>query len=166
MAKRVLHIDATLCMGCKTCQGVCEFIHRGVPLVRVYEPLKGIFMPIVCRHCEKASCVEVCPTHALYKDEEGVVLVNSSKCIGCLMCLAVCPFGAPMLDSRTRTIVKCDMCADLRAQGVPPACASACPAAAIAYGTIEEVGDKIRRRTAEVLVRTRFMPGYTLFRVP
>ncbi len=156
MTRRRLYVDITLCMGCQTCEAVCEFVSKE-RRIRIYEPLPGTYIPIVCRHCERAPCIEVCPTGALMRDSEGAVIVDGLRCIGCLMCVAVCPFGAPSMSSRSRSIVKCDACQSLRLQGLPPACAQICPAAAIAYGTLEDISERIRARTAEILARIRLL---------
>jgi len=156
LARRKLYVDMTLCIGCQACEAVCEFV-SGEKRIRIYEPLQGVYVPIVCRHCERSPCIEVCPTGALLRDVEGAVVVNSSKCIGCLMCVAVCPFGAPFMSSRSRSVSKCDACQALRLQGLPPACAQICPAAAIVYGTLEDISERIRARTAEILARIRLL---------
>ncbi len=156
MARRVLYVDMTLCMGCQTCESVCRFLH-GEALIKVYEPIKGMYVPMTCRHCERAPCLEVCPTHALYRDEDGAVLVDPTKCIGCAMCTFVCPFGIPEISPRKRYVIKCDMCRDLRDQGLPPACAQLCPASAISFGSFEEVIDRVRARNAEILARLRLL---------
>lgn len=69
------------------------------------------------------------------------------------MCLAICPFGVPSFDVKTKAVTKCDMCADRRRLGMEPACAEMCPAEAIFFGKPEEVEDRIRRRTAERIAR-------------
>jgi len=91
-------------------------------------------MPLLCRHCERAPCIEVCPTKALYRDGDGAVVADSFRCIGCMMCGLVCPFGIPELDTANKAMAKCDLCADRRARGLPPACVAACPTDAIVYG--------------------------------
>jgi len=156
VARRGLYVDITLCMGCRTCEAVCEFLH-GEKLINVYEPLPGIFTPITCRHCERAPCIEVCPTAALERDTDGAVIVNPRRCIGCMMCTAVCPFGVPSMSAKSKSVVKCDMCRDLRLEGLPPACAQMCPATAIVFGSIETLADKARARTAEILARIRLL---------
>ncbi|WP_048058380.1 4Fe-4S dicluster domain-containing protein [Pyrococcus yayanosii] len=155
MRRRILHVDYSLCIGCETCQSVCEFIHNGKPNIRIYYTVSGLPVPISCKHCDKAPCMDVCPAGAIYRDSDGAVIINPKKCIGCLMCLAVCPFGAPSYDVRIRAVTKCDMCADRRKLGMEPACAEMCPAEAIFFGKPEEVEDEIRRRTAEKIARER-----------
>ncbi|BAD86264.1 4Fe-4S cluster-binding protein [Thermococcus kodakarensis KOD1] len=155
MTRRILHVDYSLCIGCETCEGVCDFIHGGRPNIKVYYTITGIPVPINCRHCEKAPCMDVCPAGAIYRDSDGAVIINPNKCIGCLMCLAACPFGVPTFDVKLKAVTKCDMCADRRRLGTAPACAEMCPAGAIFFGKPEEVEEKVRRRTAEKIARER-----------
>jgi len=84
----------------------------------------------VCRHCERAPCIEECPTGALVKGPWGITQVVKERCVGCGVCIEVCPFGAPqlLLDG---TIGLCDLCLPLRDEGLLPACQSACPAGCI-----------------------------------
>jgi len=155
--RKVLHVDYSLCIGCETCQGVCEFLHRGKPNIKIYYTTSGVPIPINCRHCEEAPCMEVCPTNAIYKDHNGAVIIDSSKCIGCYMCLAVCPFGVPSFDIKAKAVTKCDMCADRREVGMAPACSEMCPAEAIFFGKPEEVEENIRKRTAEEIAKERIL---------
>ncbi|NPA48228.1 MAG: ferredoxin [Thermococci archaeon] len=155
MAKRVYHVDYNLCIGCETCQSVCSFIHHGKSNIQIYYTVTGIPIPIACRHCERAPCMNVCPAGAIFKDNEGAVIIDTKKCIGCLMCLAVCPFGVPRYDIKLKAVTKCDMCADRRELGMAPACSEMCPAEAIFFGKPEEVEESIRRRTAEKIARER-----------
>jgi len=155
MTRRILHVDYSLCIGCETCEAVCDFLHSGKPNIRIYYTVSGLPVPISCRHCEKAPCMDVCPAGAIYRDSDGAVIINPDKCIGCYMCLAVCPFGVPSFEVRAKVMTKCDMCADRRTLGMPPACTEMCPAEAIVFGRPEEVEDRIRRRTAEKIARER-----------
>ncbi|MCD6558771.1 MAG: 4Fe-4S dicluster domain-containing protein, partial [Palaeococcus sp.] len=115
----------------------------------------GLPIPINCRHCEKAPCMDVCPSGAIYKDHDGAVIIDPDKCIGSYMCLAVCPFGVPSFDVKVKAVTKCDMCADRRELGLAPACSEMCPAEAIFFGKPEEVEENIRKRTAEKIARER-----------
>lgn len=153
--RRILHVDYSLCIGCETCQGVCEFLHHGKPNIKIYYTMSGLPIPINCRHCEKAPCMEICPVGAISRDHDGAVIVDPQRCIGCFMCLAVCPFGVPSFNVEVRAITKCDMCADRRELGMEPACKEMCPAEAIFFEKPEEVEDRVRRRTAEKIARER-----------
>ncbi|WP_056933457.1 4Fe-4S dicluster domain-containing protein [Thermococcus barophilus] len=155
--KKILHVDYNLCIGCETCQGVCDFIHDGKPNIRIYYTMSGLPIPINCRHCERAPCMDICPVGAISKDHEGAVIIDIHKCIGCLMCLAVCPFGVPSFNPKVKAVTKCDMCASRRKEGLNPACEEMCPAEAIFFGEPGIVEDRIRRRTAEKIARERIL---------
>ncbi|WP_303324560.1 DMSO/selenate family reductase complex B subunit [Actinomyces radicidentis] len=151
------YFDQSLCTGCKACQVACKDKHDlpvGITWRRVVEYTGGswqtsgnTFTPNVftyytsvsCNHCENPVCMEVCPTTAMSKREDGTVYVDESKCVGCRYCQWACPYGAPQLDTRTGHMSKCDLCYDYRETGQDPACVSACPSRAIDWGPIAEL---------------------------
>jgi len=126
-------IDLGKCIGCGACEAACEFIH-GKPYIVVYRTSIGLDIPVSCMHCAKAPCIEACPTGAMTRDNSGAVYIEQSKCIGCLACLYACPFGIPELDRATKTATKCNLCMELRKEGLEPACSAICPAQAILFG--------------------------------
>jgi len=100
-------IDLEKCIGCRSCMIACK-IHNGQPagnwwnsvftpgsFTHLVPPEKGVqyFLPLSCQHCENAPCEKVCPTGATYTDENGVVLIDFDRCIGCRYCMAACPYG-------------------------------------------------------------------------
>jgi anaerobic dimethyl sulfoxide reductase subunit B (iron-sulfur subunit) len=95
-----------------------------------------------CMHCENPACVNVCPTTAMTKGEDGVVTIDASKCIGCRYCEWACPYGAPHFNESTGTMTKCNFCQDLLAEGQSPACVSACVMRALDYGELDELQAK------------------------
>ncbi|MEM3926894.1 MAG: 4Fe-4S dicluster domain-containing protein [Desulfurococcaceae archaeon] len=149
-------IDLGTCIGCGACEAVCDFLHGGKPFIRVYRTSIGIDVPVSCMHCAKAPCIDVCPTSAMKRDEKGAVYVDASRCIGCLACLYACPFGIPELDREMRVSTKCDLCRDLRSQGIDPACYSICPAGAILYGEEVFVSQVSKKKVAEIMAKARF----------
>ena len=149
-------IDYEKCMGCETCQVVCEFIHEGKPFIVLYEITSGLRRPISCFHCGKAPCVEACPTGAMSKDPDtGIVYIDYTKCIGCLACLYACPFGIPEFSENTKTAVKCDLCKDLVSQGLQPACAAMCPARAIIIAPPNELNKEVRIKALRKMVQSQ-----------
>jgi anaerobic dimethyl sulfoxide reductase subunit B (iron-sulfur subunit) len=92
-----------------------------------------------CNHCEQPACVAVCPTTALQKREDGIVVHDQSVCIGCYACKMACPYDAPQKNEITGTMVKCDLCAARQDTGDTPACVLACPVKVLSYGPVEEL---------------------------
>jgi len=90
-----------------------------------------------CNHCEHPKCAENCPTGAIYKrEEDGLVVQDHEKCIGCRMCVWSCPYEGPQYIEEEGKVGKCDGCADL------VACVDACLMRAIEFGDIEELRAK------------------------
>ncbi len=148
MGRKIILMDPSRCIECRACEVACEVEHNGNSFINVFEYMESISVPINCRHCEKAPCMEVCPTRALSKDEDGAVVLAKTKCIGCLLCGVVCPFGIPMLDVVNKIMMKCDLCASRRAKGLIPACVATCPTDALTYGDYEELVLSRRRKAA------------------
>jgi anaerobic dimethyl sulfoxide reductase subunit B (iron-sulfur subunit) len=154
------YFDQSLCNGCKACQVACKDKHDtplGVNWRRVVEYSGGswqqdgdTFVPnvfsyytsIACNHCENPICVEVCPTTAMHQGEDGVVTVDSGKCVGCRYCEWACPYSAPQFNADLGYMTKCDLCADYRETGQDPACVAACPSRALDWGPIDELREK------------------------
>jgi len=138
VGKKIILIDVGKCIGCRACEVACEKFN-GTSKITVFELEDILTMPLNCRHCEKAPCMSICPTNALYTDEDGAVLLSPLKCIGCMMCAIVCPFGIPEFDELNKVMMKCDLCRDRRAMGLLPACVATCPTDALVYGEVNEV---------------------------
>ncbi|MDN7673126.1 4Fe-4S dicluster domain-containing protein [Burkholderia oklahomensis] len=182
MTQMALVIDLNVCVGCHACVTSCKewntsgeagalsdarpydadpsgtFFNR----VQTFEagefPLADtIHFPKSCLHCEDPPCVPVCPTGASYKrKEDGLVLVDYDKCIGCKYCAWACPYGARELDEARKEMTKCTLCADrIHNDALPerdrkPACVLACPTSARLFGDIHDpesvVSQAIRER--------------------
>ena len=118
-----------------------------------HEPLsKTVNVPMSCMHCEEAHCVTVCPTGASYKRaEDGIVLVDPSRCMGCNYCAWACPYGARELDEDKGVMKKCTLCVDriydeqLAAEDRQPACVLACPTHARHFGDYDDPQSKVSR---------------------
>ncbi len=137
-----IFVNTERCVACHTCEIACA-LHRSslsrklpdaiwedvppLPRLRVDPTGTEKGFPIQCRHCDDAPCLDACPAAALYRDEEGLVLVHDERCIGCWMCVMVCPFGAPQPFRHYRKIIKCDRC-----QGMDAVyCVESCPTRAL-----------------------------------
>jgi len=172
-----LVIDLNVCVGCHACVTSCkEWNDRGAagPLsdqnarganpsgtffnrVQTYEagafPLtETIHFPKSCLHCEDPPCVPVCPTGASYKRaEDGIVLVDADKCIGCKYCAWACPYGAREVDEERQVMTKCTLCVDriydasMSAADRQPACVKACPTGARLFGDVKDPDSEVSR---------------------
>ena len=156
--QRILYIDTQRCMGCRACETVCK-LENDLPVGPRYTMVAEVetgegsterlnFLPVPCQHCGDAPCVRACPTGALYKRADGVVLVEQSRCIGCHECLMACPFGVPQFGANGR-MQKCTMCVHRLDEGMLPACAMNCPAEAILCDTPENISKILRQRYSQ-----------------
>ncbi|MEO8003078.1 MAG: 4Fe-4S dicluster domain-containing protein [Arenimonas sp.] len=168
-----LVIDLDTCVGCHACAVACKEWNAGgiaAPLTdenpygadphgvwfnRVHsytldaledQPEMTLHFPRSCLHCEQAPCVTVCPTGASYKrTEDGIVLIDEDKCIGCKLCSWACPYGAREYSQVEGVMKKCTLCVDrIYNENIPeesrkPACVQACPTRARHFG---DLGDE------------------------
>jgi Fe-S-cluster-containing hydrogenase component 2 len=156
---KCLFVYPNKCTGCRICELICSSSHNGgennpkkssVRVVTLIED--GIDFPVVCQHCKKAPCMDVCPTQAIYQDSvTKAVLINKDACIGCSMCLMACPLGAISIDPSTGFAFKCDLC------GGNPKCVRRCPKGAIQFDTGGKVSMLKKREHIETLKSVREM---------
>ena len=161
-------IDLSRCKNLKRCQAACNHMHH-IPAeqnwIKVY-PMKDAahdapyWQPTTCMHCDNPPCVKVCPVDATFKRQDGIVLIDSDRCIGCRFCMAACPYstrvfnwGDPDLPEeiakmdyscetsmpqKKGTVGKCDFCPDMTRMGMLPHCVSACPNGVFFFGDLNE----------------------------
>ena len=134
MKQYSLTIDHELCWGCRTCEVACKQEMKasdGVSLISVQEDgpreeesiLRFVFHVRVCRHCEVPPCVEACPEQAIYKREDGIVVMDDDRCSGCRACVDECPYEAITFDMSRGVAQKCNLCYHRVDKGLLPACA-------------------------------------------
>jgi len=147
---KVLMIDEEKCVGCRTCQDVCSLKQAGVvnPSLSRIEVIKlrmGIEnIPIACAQCASAPCEAICPVKAISRDELlGRVIVDYDMCIGCRMCIAICPFGCMNFNSIDKRAFKCELCDG------DPMCVRFCQHEALRYVEASEQSAIKRKVTAE-----------------
>jgi Fe-S-cluster-containing dehydrogenase component len=142
--KNYLWSDPARCIGCYSCEVACMLEHdlppgpRPIRIIQIgpLEHKDGLvmtFQPASCLHCQAPACVEACPTGAMRKRVDGLVLSDPDLCIGCQTCAIACPFGVPMLNPSKGKISKCDGCAARVDQGLTPACVLTCPTEALSF---------------------------------
>ncbi len=121
-----LIIQPDLCDGCMDCEEACAKLY-GASRIMIRE-IEGSYYPIICQQCEDAPCESICPTEAIADKE-----VISKRCIGCGLCMLVCPFGAVVMEDRKAH--KCHQCPDLET----PSCIKACSRRAISMIDTEKL---------------------------
>lgn len=154
MGKKVFVIDLSICNGCYTCQFACKDEHCGndwSPLakpqpeigqfwVHLLEKVRGTvpkvkvaYRPHLCMHCDDAPCIESCPIeNAIYKRDDGLVIIDPEKCTGCRNCVDACPYQTIFFNEDLNIAQKCTGCAHLLDSGwAEPRCADACPTLAL-----------------------------------
>ena len=149
-------IDLKKCVGCHACAVACKEAHGtppGITRSHVKREFEGEYpdatmhiVPMLCMHCENPPCVEACPTEgATYKREDGIVVVDKEKCIGCKYCMMACPYGVRSWNAAESVVEKCTLCAHLSKNGELPMCVRTCSAGAAAdpasIHTLQDVGN-------------------------
>ena len=187
MKQLALVIDLNVCVGCHACVTSCTewntsgtagyladmnpfgkdptgtFFNRVQTFeIGEFPNAETVHFPKSCLHCEDPPCVPVCPTGASYKREsDGIVLVDSEKCIGCKYCSWACPYGAREVDENQKIMKKCTLCVDriydesLAEAERKPACVLACPSEARLFGDVNDP-------ESEVAIKIREDGGYQL----
>ncbi len=155
------YFNSNMCTGCKACQVACKDkwdLQVGVTWRRVVEYNGGewalnpdgsysqnvvdYYVSLSCNHCQNPACVQVCPTTAMHKRDDGIVLIDTNNCIGCRYCEWACPYGAPQFDSQRGIMTKCNFCYDALDAGDKPTCVAACPSRALDFGELDALKAK------------------------
>jgi formate dehydrogenase iron-sulfur subunit len=163
-------VDTTVCIGCRNCEWACKKAHNltagelnsyedksvfkkirrpdesALTVINQYEDEKKINSPfnvkVQCMHCDHPACVSACIVGAISKKENGSVIWDTDKCIGCRYCMVACPFQIPSFEydkALNPRIMKCDFCFERTKEGLLPACAEICPVEALTYGPRSEL---------------------------
>jgi Fe-S-cluster-containing dehydrogenase component len=163
-------VDTTVCIGCRKCEWACKTAHdiptqpieayddrsvfenmrrpndKALTVVNEYPGVDSTSLPIdvkvQCMHCDHPACVSACIVGAFSKQENGSVIWDTNKCIGCRYCMVACPFQIPAFEfdkAIQPEIRKCDFCFERTAKGQLPACVEICPMEVLTYGKREEL---------------------------
>lgn len=117
----------------------------GAETVPEKDILRSFFVPKLCNQCTNPPCVQVCPVGATFSTEEGVVLVDEKRCIGCRYCIQACPYGARYLHPTKKTADKCTFCYHRLEKGLLPACVEVCPTQARIFGDLKSMASPLVR---------------------
>ncbi len=172
-------VDTTVCIGCRNCEWACKNAHglptknldsysdrsvfekmrrpseKALTVINQYPNPKNVKIPtdvkVQCMHCDHPACVSACIVGAMSKQENGAVIWDTDKCIGCRYCMVACPFQVPAFQydkALNPKIMKCDFCFERTKAGKLPACVEICPVETLTYGPRSELikiaRDKIR----------------------
>lgn len=176
-------VDTFKCIGCARCVKACKqengvpldedvyrtWVERYVETaegVRVDSPKGGLefppltgstekqfFVPKLCNQCDNPPCVQVCPVGATYRTDDGVVLVDDKRCVGCRYCIQACPYGARFLHPERKVADKCNWCYHRLIKGMVPACVQICPVGARKFGNLKDPGSAVSTIIREERVR-------------
>ncbi len=179
--KFVMVIDLSRCKNERACMKSCQNAHQLKPeqhhinVLEMHDEANGLsyYMPKPCQHCDNPPCVSVCPVDATFKRQDGIVLVDNERCIGCRFCIAACPYSARTFNwteprdaekykdisynmelnvpQKKGTVTKCAFSADRVRKGQLPYCVSACPNGVYYFGDANE--DLVTNGTTRETVR-------------
>jgi Fe-S-cluster-containing dehydrogenase component len=178
--KWVMVIDLSRCRNARKCINACQSAHHLRPyeyhlntlIMQESSNTPAYYMPKQCQHCDNPPCVSVCPVDATFKRQDGIVLIDNERCIGCRFCMAACPYSARMFQwqepqnstedagkiynielnvpQKKGTISKCLFSADRLRENILPYCVSACPNGVYYFG--DEYEDAVTNGTTKETV--------------
>jgi len=166
--KFVMVIDLARCGNARKCVEGCQEMHHKTPPTEWIKVKRmedegnpnPYWLPQPCFHCDNPPCTKVCPVDATFKREDGLVLIDNDRCIGCRFCMAACPYNSRSFNwaepevpegtvmgeysieksfpAKKGTVEKCDFCPDMAREGKLPDCVTACPNGTIFFGDANE----------------------------
>jgi tetrathionate reductase subunit B len=152
-------VDLSTCIGCNACAVACKQENE-VPISKFNTwieswdvqmndgSVRRAQLPKLCNHCEDPACARVCPTKATHVTEEGVVLVEQDRCIGCKYCMEACPYGVRWVDEDDGGVRKCSFCYHRTSNGMQPACVSTCVTKSRLFGDLNDPESAVSKKLA------------------
>lgn len=167
--KFVMVVDLAKCRNARKCQSSCNknhYITGENAWIKIYKMQDSgssspYWQPTLCQHCDEPPCVKVCPVDATFKRRDGIVLIDTDRCIGCRFCMAACPYSVRVFNwsdpaqtelieqaayspdyagvpGKKGTVDKCDFCPHMIDKGEMPHCVTACPNDVFSFGDMYE----------------------------
>ncbi len=167
--KFVMVVDLAKCRNARKCQSSCNKNHyitgenAWIKIYKMQDSQKSApyWQPTLCQHCDEPACVKVCPVDATFKRRDGIVLIDTDRCIGCRFCMAACPYSVRVFNwsdpvqvdvaenteyspdyagvpGKKGTVDKCDFCPHMIDKGEMPHCVTACPNDVFSFGDMYE----------------------------
>lgn len=180
MSQYGMIVDVDKCIGCQACFVACKEENKVAPGIqwnqihRIENPTEMIinYFRVSCQHCDNPACLPVCPAKAIFKGPHGEVLVDAAKCIGCGMCAAACPYGAPKFNREGKTeyfdapvlaavplkahqqrpagkAERCTLCVHRTSEGLVPKCVEACAIKALTFVDYDNLTDEQKAMLAK-----------------
>ncbi|MDT3697844.1 MAG: 4Fe-4S dicluster domain-containing protein [Thermincola sp.] len=151
MSRKGFLVNSERCIGCHSCEMACKNEYQQDPPVRwrkvnlldetQFTMPERNFISLGCNHCEQPECMRVCPVMAYSKRDDGIVVHDQNRCIGCRMCVMACPYGTPQYNTRLKKVEKCHMCYEKQDKGEQPACVAGCPMDALSVIDLDDFPD-------------------------
>lgn len=158
MTRYGMLINTKKCTGCGACRMACQHQNHLLPteaFIRYETKETGTVpavsvetVPLQCMHCEDAPCARVCPTGAAHIGADGIVSVDHGRCIGCLYCMAACPYQVRVKNEETGAVDKCRFCVANKKGGDSSNCVDACPNHVRIFGDLDDPNSEVSKEIA------------------
>ncbi len=156
-------VDLRKCIGCQACTVACTMENVVPPgkfrtIVSTYEiqlegETRNMVLPRLCNHCENPPCIPVCPVQATYQRNDGIVVVDNERCVGCSYCVQACPYDARFINPKTNTADKCTFCVHRVEVGLLPACVETCVGGARIFGNLKDPESEVAKLISKYATR-------------
>lgn len=160
MPRNCLIVNLDRCIGCYSCELACKMENdvalgeRWNKVIQIepfgtWPDVHSYWLPVHCQQCDNPSCVHVCPTGASYVNDDGTVLVDKEKCVGCKYCMMACPYGVRSWNESQQVVEKCTLCQQLTSAGELPHCVKNCCGEARFYGDLDDPDSDVSKEIAK-----------------
>lgn len=143
--RKWIRINGEKCTGCRLCQLICSY-HNFKTLslarsrIRVFYNPPGFDVPTLCYHCDNPKCLKACPSEAISKKMD-LVVINEALCDGCGECVSACPYTGVFLDPVREKAINCNLCGQ---------CVKECPTECLTFKDVKDEGSSVDEQTRRV----------------